>query len=240
MTIPSRLTPRRHSRLHARPSLAFFLMVALVVAGCTAMQLNAFKKHAASGDHSWIAAQEVTCEKASDACGQLHLIKGDACFRLAKAGTAAADNYACAADQLEQGLALNRSWPDAAVHRQFRENLCESLRNLQDLQAGEAAGQTLARFVDAAEKLYQLAPESIPAVYYLAKARLRQVQPMILDMDAATRVPVCNRLKRTVTDVLAMMETARATPLADWDRFADNYERLSFDLGSAMRAAGCR
>ncbi|MBC2712227.1 MAG: hypothetical protein HGJ94_14965 [Desulfosarcina sp.] len=220
--------------------MAACLTLIMVLAGCAAMQLDTFKKHAANGDHGWIAAQAVTCEKASDVCGQLHLIKGDACFRLARADTVPAANYACAADELEKGLALTRSWADAAVHRQFQENLCESLKNLQDLQSGEVAAQTLARFVEAAEGLYKLAPESVPAVYYLAKARLRQVQPLLSDINAASRVPVCNRLKRTVTNVLSMMETAKEAPLPDWDRFANNYQRLSFDLGSAIRAADCR
>jgi hypothetical protein len=240
MIIQSRPTPFRCYRLHGRPALFLCLLLILVLADCTAIQLNTFKKRAADGDHGWIAAQAVVCEKASEICGQLHLIKGDACFRLATAGTAPDDNYACAADELERGLALIRSWTNPADHRQFQENLCESLVKLQDLQSAEAAGQTLARSVEAAEKLYQLAPRSVPAVYYLAWVRLRQAQPTILDINAATRVPVCNRLKRTVTDVLAMMETAGTSPFPDWNRFADNYQRLAFDLGSAMHAAGCR
>jgi hypothetical protein len=114
------------------------------------------------------------------------------------------------------------------------------LRNLQDRQSGDAATQTLARFVEAAEGLYQLAPESVPAVFYLAKARLRQVQPALSNLNAANQVPACNRLKRTLNTVLSMMETAKTEPLAHWDRFAGNYQRLSFDLGSAMHAANCR
>lgn len=228
------------SQICGTKALAFCLTLTLVVTGCTAMQLNTFKKHAANNDHGWIAAQAVTCEKASNVCGQLHLIKGDACFRLAKAHTAPVDNYTCAADALEKGLALNLSWEDPAVHRQFQENLCESLSNLQDLQTAEVAVQTLDRFVVAAEALYQLAPESVPAVYYLARVRLRQEQPMLFDLNAAYRVPVCIRLKRTVTSVLSLMETAKGAFLPDWDRFADNYQRLAFDLGAAMRTAECR
>lgn len=233
------LPAHRHSQLPGRLARALCLALLLVLAGCVAMQLNTFEKHAANGDHGWIAAQTVTCEKASDVCGRLHLIKGDSCFRLANADTTPVDNYTCAADEIEKGLALNPSWADATVHRQFQENLCESLRNLQDLHTGEAATQNLARFVFAAEGLYQLAPESVPAVYYLSKARLRQVQPMLFDINAASRIPVCNRIKRTVTRVLSIMETAKGAPLPDWDRFADNYQRLSFDLGAAMRAAEC-
>ncbi len=94
--------------------------------------------------------------------------------------------------------------------------------------------------MEAAKALYQLAPETVPAVYYLANARLRQVQPMLRDINVATPVPVCIRLKRTLTRVLSMMETTNASPLPDWDRFADNYRRLSFDLGVAIGAGGCR
>jgi hypothetical protein len=224
-----------------RGSLAIILslMMIVVISGCAARQLSSFKQHAAANDYQWIAAQTVGCEKTSDACGQLHLIRGDACFRLAKQGMNTKDSYACAADELEKGLAVNRTWADAAVHRQFQENLCESLRNLQDLQSGEAAAQTLNRFVAAAEGLYQLAPDSVPAVYYLAKARLRQEQPMLVDIDAATRVPVCNRLKRAVTSVLSMIEAAKRKTLPEWDRFADNYQQLSFELGTTIKAAQC-
>ena len=221
-------------------SLTLCLGMVYVLASCAIMQLNAFKKHAANGDYTWIAAQAVSCEKASDDCAQRHLIKGDACFRLAKADTAPMENYTCAADELAMGLALKPSWVDAEVRRQFQENLCESLRNLKDRQSGDAATQTLARFVEAAEGLYQLAPESAPAVFYLAKARLLQVQPVLLNLNAANQVPACNRLKRSLNTVLSIMETAKTEPPPHWDRFANNYQRLSFDLGSAVRAAECR
>lgn len=220
-------------------TICLCLTIAVALGGCAALQLNSFKKHAAADDFAWIAGQKVSCDKASDVCGQLHLIRGDACFRLAKKDMHPQENYACASDELEKGLVLNRTWKDAAVHRQFQENLCESLRNLQDRQSGQTAAKTLNRFVAAAQGLYQLAPESVPAVYYLAKAHLRQVQPMLIDINAATRVPVCNRLKRAVTRVLSMIEQAKHTALPEWDRYAGNYQRLSFELGATMRAAQC-
>jgi hypothetical protein len=63
---------------------------------------------------------------------------------------------------------------------------------------------------------------------------------MLHDINAATRVPVCLRLRRTVNRVLAMMENARGDTLPDWDRFAGDYQRLAFELGVAMQAAECR
>ena len=223
-----------------QPALAACLAIVYLFSGCASLQLSQFQQHAARGDHEWIAAQTIKCQQASDGCGELHLIKGAACFRLAKAGREPAVNFACAADELKKGLTLKPSWDAAGVQLQYQEDFCESLRSLQGYQSGKTAEQTLDQMVEAAKTLYQLAPESVAAVYYLASARLMGIEPMLGDIDAATRMPVCIRLKRTVTRVLAVMETARGDTLPDWNRFADNYQRLSFDLGAAMQAAECR
>ena len=240
------MTPQTRSPVHRSAlkrrcaTLASCLAIVLTFSSCAGLQLSQFRKHTARGDYEWIAAQAIACRKASEECGQLHLIKGDACFRLAKMGREPAVNFACAADELVEGLTLNGSWDDAGVQLQFQENLCESLSSLRELQSGEAAEQTRVRLFEAAQALYQLAPESVSAVYYLSRARLMEMEPMLRDIDAATRVPVCIRLKRTVTRVLALMETARGRTLPGWNRYADDYERLAFDLGAAIRAADCR
>jgi len=211
-----------------------------LLAGCTAMQLSEFKKRAADGDYAWVAAQTITCRKASDRCGQLHLIKGDACFRLAKAGTAPEVNFNCAADELSMGLKLRPSWSDAATHRQFQENLCESLRNLANPEDRNPSGPAINRLMEAAVKLYRLAPESVPAVFYIEDARLKSIQANLPELDAASRIPACNRLKRSVNRVLATMEAAERDTLPDWHRFARNFQRLSYELGMAINAAECR
>ncbi|MEE4114500.1 MAG: hypothetical protein V2I40_16905 [Desulfobacteraceae bacterium] len=161
-------------------------------------------------------------------------------MRLAKMGREPAVNFACAADELEIGLDLKQSWDAAGAERQYREKLCESLRHLQGGPSGETAERTPSRFLDAAKALYQLSPESVPAVYYLASARLMEIEPMLGNIDAATRVPICIRLKRTVNRVLTAMENARGDPSPDWERFAGDYQRLAFDLGAAIRDAECR
>ncbi len=241
MPTPHTLSSVQRSALKwEQPALATCLILVFIFTGCAGMQLSQFQKHAARGDHDWIATQAITCQQASDACAKMHLIKGDACFHLAKAGRQPAINYACAADGLEKGLALNPSGADTGTQTYTQENLCESLDNLQAMQSGETAERTLDRFVEAAKALYQLAPKQLPAVYYLSRARLRQITPMLLDINPATRIPVCSRLKRTVSDVLSMMETAKVQRLPDWSRFADNYERLAYDLGAAINAADCR
>ena len=223
-----------------KPALTACLALILLFSGCASLHLSRFQQHAARDDHEWIAAQAIPCQKVSDGCGQLHLIRGDACFRLAQMGRDPAVNFACAADELEKGLALKPSWDAPDVQLQYQESLCNCLKRLHGLRSGKKAEQTLDRLVEAAKALYKLAPESLPAVYYLASARLMRIEPMLGDINAATRVPICIRLKRTVNRVLAVMETARESTPSDWDRFADDYQRLVFDLGSAMQAAECR
>ncbi|WP_319524045.1 hypothetical protein [uncultured Desulfosarcina sp.] len=219
--------------------MALSLVSILVLTGCASVDLHRFEKHADQGDYQWIAGQSVACTQASDTCGQLHLTKGDACLRLAKSGQTPAVHYRRAAEALATGLVLRQSWPSPAERQRLQENLCEALQGLQELQSGEAAEKTLARLVEAAETLYQLAPESVPAVYYLAMARLRQVQPELPDLNAARRLPVCNRLKRALNRVLSTMASARQSQSQQWERYAQNYQRLSFDLGAAIRTAEC-
>ena len=212
----------------------------LFLAGCATLQLQQFNQHLDQGDEAWIAQQTVRCENESDTCSQLHLIKGEACLHLADTGEAPAFHYACAADSLAQGIAMRRSWPDPGAKRRYQGHLCESLSNLLQLQSDDAAADTLARLAAAAESLYQMAPASVPATYYLAIVRHRQIEPQLLDMNAANRVPICNRLKRILTGILSMMETAQTDPSPDWYRFAENYQRLAFDLGTSIQTAECR
>jgi hypothetical protein len=240
------MTPQPRPPVHRKalkrggPVLAACLALILFFSGCASLQLSRFRRHAARDNHEWIAAQAISCQKVSDGCGELHLIKGDACFRLAKNGRDPAVNFACASDELEKGLALKPSWDAPGVELQYQESLCECLKRLHGLRSGKKAEQTLDRLVEAAKALYKLAPESLPAVYYLASARLMGIEPMLWDINAATRVPICIRLKRTVNRVLSVIESAKADTPSDWDRFEGDYHRLVFDLGSAIQAAECR
>lgn len=215
------------------------LAMTLVLTGCGAMQLRNFTRHAAEGDDAWIARQNIHCEAATATCSQLYLAKGEACLRLANAGHTPAGHYACAVDALSRGIALKQSWPNGSVQRQYQERLCRSLDKLYELQSGEAAEATLARFADAAAALYQAAPASVPAVYYLAMVRLRRAEGLLSGLNAADQVPVCNRLKRTLTGVLTVMQAATQNPGPDWPLFAKDYQRLAYDLGTAIRVAQC-
>ena len=218
------------------------LTVGLFAVGCSSLRVHELETRAAHGDDHWIADQSIICHEAADACARQHLIKGEACYRLARSGDRPRDRYACAADELEIGLGLSASAKEETRHDRavLQERLCESLLQLQAMQSGAAAGQTLKRLAQAAQTLYALRPEGVPAIYYLSRVRLIEIEPRLPAITVADRLPVCSRLKRTVTRVLAVMENAELEPPPDWEHFADRYERLVFDLGAAMRAAECR
>lgn len=216
------------------------LLFIVTLSGCTALRLYQMQRRAAQGDDAWIAAQPVDCETLSRTCGQLHRIKGNACLRLAKKGIPPATHYACAADELAKAMALTPTWDDLGQQLDTAEQYCDALDQLQRLQSGNAANETRDRLLDAAQRLYQLAPDSVPAIYYMSIARLRQLAPRLETLNPAERLPVCSRLKRTVNHVLSLMESARHDQLPGWDRFAERYQRLSFELGSAMHTAECR
>jgi hypothetical protein len=57
-----------------------------------------------AGDYVGIAQESVSCEEVDDVCGQAHLIKGDACFRLAKQQNDPEKHYDCAVTELDKGI----------------------------------------------------------------------------------------------------------------------------------------
>lgn len=231
-----------HNTACRRRILAFFIIGGLLaIGGCAATDLYQFQRHAADGDHEWIATSAVDCDEPSDACRQLHLIKGNACFQLASAGTAPLDNFACAADELQKGLNQPATPDETADRRAHRERFCESLRMLLVLLPGDAVDvdPIRERFSEAAAALYRSAPGSVAAVYYTASARYHQHQDRIATLSPASRIPVCSRLKRTMGRVLSAIKTAELAPPAAWAEYSDRYERLAYDLGLALRTAGC-
>lgn len=202
--------------------------------------LDKFKQEAAAGNYEWIASQPVDCSGESEDCRQLHLIKGDAHYALAKQGKDEVSNYTHAAEELALGIKLTKNWDNNSTRNQYYENLCESLRNLQDLQSGAEAGATGAKFLSAAEEFFQVDPGSFSAIYYATKARLRQLQKKLLDVNDTNRDAICgdlNNLSGLASDGLSKGQSVGG---AAWDRYKANYELLNTDIANAKRAAGCQ
>jgi hypothetical protein len=84
---------------------AFVILVIIALAvGCapTIRQLADFKNLADAGDYTTITGREVTCTQGNRGCNQVHLIKGDACFELAKRGDPG--RWDCAIQHLSRGI----------------------------------------------------------------------------------------------------------------------------------------
>lgn len=214
-----------------------------VFVGClsacgTVGQLEELKDLAGQQKYTEIAAQEVRCELNDEGCNQLHLIKGDACFRLAKAGGDPEARYAaCAAKELEEGIRATRDWKsEQAVvgsRAQYYENLCESLRLLQDSQQTPAAAATNARLLSAAKAFLIAEPEHLAAIFFINSARFAQFQidPSRL-RDSASACTALNG---------QLAELDRAEARSGGNPYAVNYRRLRLDIIGLKRAvAGCR
>lgn len=221
--------------------LSFLSSLALLMTGCPSSLklLDKFKKEAAAGNYEWIASQPVDCSDASEDCRQLHLIKGDACYVLAKQGKDEVNNYASAAGELGRGIEMTQNWSNPSDRNQYYENWCESLRNLQDLQSGEEASATGAKFLSAAEKFLQTDPSSFAAIYFAAKARMRQMQKKLLDVNDGNRAQICGELNGFAQLADDGVSKGQSVGGASWERYKANYDLLKTDIKNAKRAANC-
>lgn len=235
-----RQTRSKHQRGFWSPRLSlvsgFLLILVVLLAGCSTLrQVKQFKQAAAAGKYQDLAAREVACKPKADGCNQLHLIKGDACFRMAKKGTNPEKHYACAVKHLDMGIEQTKKWERGELNldrAQTYENLVESLRNLQDLQRGEKARATGAQFLKTAETFERKEPKHLGAIYFAAKARMREVQPQLLRITSESRSALCRRLKAIRAPIARVLN---GSPPENWSRYELNYRQLDSELTLAQR-----
>ncbi len=216
------------------------LLLPLALSGCGSWRASRMQRHADRGDDAWVVSQVVNCDDASHACARQHLIKGQACLRMAERKRRSAKYFTCAANGLAKGIALETSWENKTERIKMHEALCRALDGMIRKKTKKNDAGIRNQLLEVAQNLYQLAPGSAPAQYFIVLAWFRQLEPRIPGIDAANRLPVCTRLKRTTNRILSIMETAKRKPPPEWDRFEPSYQRLAFELGMAMRNAGCR
>jgi hypothetical protein len=214
------------------------LISALLLLACfgSTYQLSQTKKHYNQEDYAWVARQELTCRSTDDGCNQLHLLKGNACYALAKDGVTPAANYACAAAHIGEGIAQTRVWAsaDLSLNRpQNYTNLCAALRELQDMSAGEQAAQYTRDLLAASEAFRAAEPENVAAVYFHSGARYAQLQKQLLHPGNPSQL--CGELGAILQELQSVRAEALQTP------YADNVTRLIADVQGARTAvAGCR
>jgi hypothetical protein len=210
--------------------------VILSLAACGSVgQLGKFKAHWNEQDYAWIAEQEVACTASEEGCNQLHLLKGDACFRVAKQGVEARTHYACAATHLETGIAMTANWQAEGLNlnrAQTYENLCEALRERQDLEQGEAAEGITGRLLATAQAFLAAEPAHPGAVYFLNSARFTLLRKELLHpADAGALCGKLNELLRALDG---------AGPGARGTRYEASFQKLRADVAGAKGAvAGC-
>jgi len=213
------------------PCISALVLTIFFLNACTCAKLGKFKDHSDNQDYSWIASQDFSCQASDECCNQLHLVKGDACYRLAKAKQNEKDNYRCAVRELEIGIAQTKQWEVDHLNlnrAQVYENLCESIRNLQDLETGAAAEQLAQKLLATSQTFLSLEPGNLAAVYYLSSAKFSLLRPCVLHPENCPTL--CQNLKAIDT------ELERSMPDAVQTKYRENFRRLHLDIDGAKRS----
>lgn len=219
-----------------RYGLIFSAALALLWLGCinpTIKELKSVKELHAKGEFQQIATRPIKCDLAKEGCNQIHLVKADACFQLAKKaesednGAVARANYQCAASNFEPGIHSTKNWPaEIGARAQYYENWCESLRQWQDSERGATADSLTQVLSTTAKEFRAQESEHLAAIYFQNVAAFARLRPELLDL--ANPAQTCSKLKSIRGD----LETAK--PRAAGTKYQPNYERIIMDVTGAM------
>lgn len=235
MRIPTRVS---------RFLLAGFVVFALFWAGCG--QLREMKNCHEQGEYKKLATMEVSCTPADDGCNQMHLLKGDACYRLgvkaemgdeAEPDSTIRRHFQCADTHLGTGIRQTEAkraaqWKIAGGDRaQWYQNRAESLRQLRDLSKGDTARAVKERLLTFGQTYREAFPDAAAPYFYVAKARYSLLQPKLIDPDESA---VCEELS-AIRNVLEKAPTDENTP----DGIRTNIEDLNSSLELQSDRADC-
>lgn len=233
MRIPTRVS---------RFLLAGFVVFALFWAGCS--QLEEMKENHQQKKYQKVANVEISCAPSDEECNQMHLLKGDACYRLgvkaemgeeAEPDSTIRRHFKCADTHLGEGIRQSEAkgaaqWTIAGSDRaQWYENRAESLRQLRDLSEGDTARAVTERLLTFGQAYREAFPDAAAPYFYVGKARYTLLQPRLIDPDSA----VCEELS-AIQDVLEKAPTEDAP-----DGIRTNIEDLNGSLESQRDRADC-
>lgn len=198
--------------------LAGTLVAALLLSGCGPKALKSMKDAHRNGQYSEVATREVSCTDTDDRCNQMHLLKGDACYVLGRQAeqndrdSTAREHFRCAAHHLGTGIqrtdADSKDWVVAGTARpQWYKNRAESLRQLQDLLAGNEARSVSRDLYEYGQTYQQALPDRAAPYFYVATARYALVQPKLLDASDGDD-EVCGAL----TEITQTLDQAPSGP----------------------------
>ena len=222
-------------RSHLLAVGVIWLLFAVALGGCcafnTVQPLKKAKALAGQHDYAALAAIEIKCNASCEGCNQLHLLKGDACFRLAKADQAPEPHYRCAADELMAGIRLTRDWQmeNFDLNRtQTYINLCEAQRNRRDLLSGSEAEAVNARLLTSAQAFLAAEPGNPCGLYFESNAKYAQLRKCLLHPENCPAL--CSQLQ-------AMRRSLEQTAAG---ACAAQISNLKADIKGAEQFARCR
>lgn len=152
-------------------TLIGILIVALAGCAPSLKELEQAKHLYQDHQYTQLAALEISCQAADEGCNQVHLLKGDACFRIAKNARemqARGSALNCAAAELNTGIEMTKAWDKVPINRaQVYENACESARLRADF---DDRSRYEAMLATCADRFLTFASGNPRANYYDARA----------------------------------------------------------------------
>lgn len=218
------------------------LGAALLCAGCGVSTLKTMKKDHREGRFAKVAAVDLFCGPEDERCNQMHLLKGDACYVLGRRAeeadqdSTARARFECAETHLGAGIQQTDAagWTVAGEDRtQWYTNRAESLRQLQDLQSGEAARAASKRLLDFGRAFREVDPDAAASYFYVATARYALIQPELIDAQPGD-ADVCKELNAIRT----VLNEAPSGPGTSSD-VQDNIESLRRQVNSQRSRLEC-
>ncbi len=207
----------------------------LLAGGCcsfsTVRSLDKAKDLSGKGDYASVAGLKIDCDASCDGCNQLHLLKGDACYRLAKNGQEPMKQYQCAATELADGIQMTSQWQNLS-RRQTYTNLCEALRSLRDLSSGQQADGINNQLLKTAQGFLSAEQGNACGVYFLTNAQFAQKRSCLLHPDQCPAI--CAELN-------AMLQSlANAVTRADGTGCEANLQQMTKDVSGVKGAVNCQ
>ena len=228
------------SMRQSKPNCISVILVTLItvcMGACGSVsELKDSKKDWNSGDYAAIAAQDIRCKPSEEGCNQLYLLKGDACFRLAKLGREPQKHYQCAAVNLSAGIQATQQWQmtNFNLNRpQTFENLCEARRSWRDLESGTTAEAINRQLLAGAEAFLAAEPGNLAAIYFLNNARYAALQSCLVHTEA------CPSLCQDLTAIGRSLQ--EAVPRAQGSNYEANFRELSKEISKEQTMlSGCQ
>ncbi len=208
-------------------TLWFTFLVSLIACGSIS-ELKNLKSEHEKGHYETIVKTDIKCKASDKACNQLHLIKGDACYRLGKQGKEPIKHFDCAIVHLDKGIKLTSKWKLGDLNLkqdQTYENLSESLRERQDLSKGSEAENFTRRLLETSENFEKALPGNLAALYFNNSAKFTLLRGPILSAPGDTQV--CAAVNHIISNLKAVSVKAASS------KYAANYSRLIADVEGA-------